>query len=128
MRPLDLSQLPPRASVSRVFPGASPPAAPAVPASAEIRVGENGRIHGVDGMLDQIAGALVKHARPVLVQDLLPAVQRDARMQDRVGAAIGQSMAAELRPWLVVGVGALAIVAAVQIAQWQRGRARATRR
>lgn len=92
------------------------------PPSAEIRVGENGRIHGVDGMLDQIAGALVKHARPMLLEDVLPVVRSDVQMQQRIGAAIGKTMADELRPWIVIGTVASIALTAVGVAQWWKTR------
>jgi hypothetical protein len=94
----------------------------ALPESARIRVGENGRIHGVDGMLDQIAGALVKHVRPVLASDVIPVLQHDHAMQTRVGAAIGASVAEQLKPWFILGAGALAVVAVVQVVRWHRTR------
>ena len=107
--------LPPEPANLAAIPSAPPP-------SAEIRVGENGRIHGVDGMLDQIAGALVKHARPVLLEDVLPVVRSDVQMQQRIGAAIGKSMADELRPWIVIGTVASIALTAVGVAQWWRTR------
>jgi hypothetical protein len=94
-----------------------PSPAPRLPPSAEIRVGENGRIHGVDGMLDQIAGALVKQARPLLVNDVIPVLRHDANMQTRIGSAIGQAVAAEYKPWIVLGAGALAVLAIVAVAR-----------
>jgi len=122
MRQVDYSRLRPPAP----YPAVSAPlaAAAASPVGsrpderADIRVGPNGRVEGVDGMLDQIAGALVKHARPVLLEDVLPAVRSDVQMQQRVGAAIGKTISDELRPWIVLGtLGSLAL-AAVGVAQW----------
>ena len=92
---------------------------PTIP-SSDIRVGENGYIHGVDGMLDQIASALTRHAGPMLRRDVLPALQADTSMQTRVGQAAGAAMAQRLLPWIVAGVGALGIVAAVEILRYRR--------
>ena len=99
---------------------------PAVPRSAEIRVGDDGRVHGVDGMLDQIAGALMKHAGPMITRDVLPAVRQDPALQTRVGQAVGQAVGQEVRPYLLVGAGALAIIAALQLARWYGQRAAST--
>ena len=87
-------------------------------------MGENGYIHGVDGMLDQIAGALARHAGPMLVRDVLPAVREDARLQARVGAAVGQAVTKEIRPYLLIGAGALGILAALEIGRWYAARTR----
>ena len=88
------------------------------PPSAEIRVGDDGRIHGVDGMLDQIAGALMRHAGPMIARDVMPAVREDPALQTRVGQAVGQAVGQEIRPYLLVGAGALALIAAVQFTRW----------
>ena len=80
----------------------------------DIRVGKDGRIHGVDGMLDQIAQALTRHAGPMLARDVLPIVQRDAALQTRVGQAAGVAMAATLKPWVIAGASALAVLAVIE--------------
>ena len=95
-----------------------------MPESAQIRVGENGYIHGVDGMLDQIGGALMKHAGPMIVRDVLPAVQQDKQLQVTIGAAMGQSIAEQLQPWIIVGVGAISLIAIVQFAKWHGSKRR----
>lgn len=84
----------------------------------EIRVGDDGRIHGVDGMLDQIAGALMRHAGPMITRDVLPAVREDPALQTRVGQAVGQAVGQEIRPYFLVGAGALALIAAIQLGLW----------
>lgn len=96
-------------------PSPSAPPSPSVPPTTQpdISIGPNGRINGVDGMLDQIAQALTRHAGPMLVRDVLPAVQRNRAMQDRVGHAAGAAMASSLKPWVVGGVvvlGALTVI------------------
>lgn len=98
------------------------------PPSAEIRVGDNGYIHGVDGMLDQIASALTRHAGPMLVRDVLPVVRQDHELQARVGGIVGDRIAKELQPYLLIGAGALAIIAAIQLARWHRQRREAATR
>ena len=102
--------------ISQAFAGLpprySPP--PYSGSSENIRVGPGGRIQGVDGMLDQIAQALTRHAGPMLARDVLPIVQRDEALQTRVGQAAGVAMADNLRPWIIAGVGALGILAVIE--------------
>lgn len=74
--------------------------APSVPESARIYVGERGYIHGIDGMLSQVAGALVGQA--------MPHVSADHEMQARVGRAIGQEIAKPL--WTIAAVGGAAVL------------------
>lgn len=89
-------------------------APPAPPRAEDIRVGKDGRIHGVDGMLDQIAQALTRHAGPMLARDVLPIVQRDEALQARVGQAAGVAMADTLKPWVIAGAAALGVLAAIE--------------
>lgn len=95
------------------------PITPRAPNAPDIRVGPNGHIQGVDGMLDQIASALTRHAGPMLVRDVLPAVQSDVAMQERMGAAAGQAMADKILPWVTLGAGALGVLALVQLLKWR---------
>lgn len=117
-----------------------PPASPATPSRPdEIRIGADGRIQGVDGMLDQIAQALAKHAGPMLARDVLPILQRDgalqmrvgqsagtaladrlrtdAELQTRVGQAAGAAVSASIKPWVIAGASALAVIAGIQAYQ-----------
>ena len=96
------------------------PIAPKNPQAAEIRVGPNGHIEGVDGMLDQICSALTRHAGPMLVRDVLPAVRQDTALQKNIGAAVGQTVASELSPWIAIGAGALGVLAIVQVLRWRQ--------
>ena len=104
----------------------APPAA--LPATEDIRVGKDGRIHGVDGMLDQIAQALTRHAGPMLARDVLPIMQRDEALQARVGQAAGVAMADTLKPWVIAGASALAVLAVIEGYRFYTQRNRATRR
>lgn len=61
--------------------------------SAQISVGQNGYVHGIDGMLHQIAGAFVKEAMPVL--------QKDKAMQVTIGQAAGAQIAQPVW-WLAI--------------------------
>lgn len=70
----------------------------AIPDSAQVRIGEQGYIHGIDGMLQQVARAFMGEA--------MPHVTADREMQARVGRAIGQEVAKPL--WVLAGVAAAA--------------------
>ena len=111
----------PLSSQPRTPSTATPPPRPgSPPPSSEIRVGENGYIHGVDGMLDQIASALTRHAGPMLRREVLPVLQRDETLQTRVGEAAGAAMAQKLLPWIIVGVGALGVLATIEVLRYRK--------
>ena len=69
-----------------------------IPDSARVRIGEQGYIHGIDGMLQQVASAFVG--------EVMPHVSSDRQMQAAVGRAIGQEIARPL--WVLAGVAAAA--------------------
>lgn len=74
------------------------PAQPATPAPAPtppIQVAENGYVYGIDGMLDQICGALARQGK----HEWLPVLQRDKDLQATVGASIGRELAKPL--WVI---------------------------
>lgn len=88
----------------------SAPAQPGPP----VDVAPDGRITGVDGMLDQIAAAIGRQVTPMLTRDVLPLLQRDTALQRTVGQSLGQGLGHELRgpAWLLAGsVGVLAVAA-----------------
>ena len=88
----------------------------------EIKVASDGRIEGVDGMLDQVASALMKHAGPMIRSDVLPVVQRDEVMQARVGQAMGNAVADRMMPWVILGTTALGVMALVGVMRWEKQR------
>lgn len=103
------------ASTGAVTAPSTPPAPPPPePPEGDIHIDKDGRIQGADGMLDQIAQALTRHAGPMLARDVLPVVQRDTALQMRVGRAAGDAAAAKLRPWVIAGASALAVLAAIE--------------
>ena len=110
------------------LPVTGAPLAPLAAPADDIRVGKDGRIHGVDGMLDQIAQALTRHAGPMLARDVLPIVQRDAALQTRVGQAAGVAMASTLKPWVIAGASALAVLAVIEGYRFYTQRKSAARR
>lgn len=83
---------------------------PQTASAPEVSVGPDGRVSGIDGMLDQVAQSLVRQA--------YPAFREDHATQRRVGAAAGRAAADSLRPWIVLGSVALAAIAVHQI--WGR--------
>jgi len=87
-------------------------ATPATTAAAPpVAVAPDGRITGIDGMLDQVAAALVGQART----QLLPTFQQDTALQHRIGEAIGRGFARQAAPALWLAAGALAVVAVVAV-------------
>jgi len=60
-----------------------------------------GRLVGVDGVLNQVAGAVAAQAARVL----LPPLQADRELQRTIGAAAGRAIYREARPvvWTVAG-------------------------
>lgn len=88
--------------------------AKAAPTSA-IGVAADGRITGIDGMLDQVAGALVRQATPVVKTQILPALQQDKALQGTVGTAAGVAMADQLRPWVILGAVSLVAIAGTML-------------
>lgn len=103
-----------------------PKAAPAVSAPApRIGVAPDGRVTGIDGMLDQVAAALMRQAQPIIESRILPALQRDKELQKTVGESIGEGTAKQLRPWVILGtlsLAALAVTAVVAVARPRRDR------
>lgn len=89
-------------------------------ASPAIETLPNGAITGVDGMLDQIAGALARQAAPVVRQEIMPLILDDADMQQRVGEAAGRALADEWRPmaWVVAGSFAVLAISAGTAVAW----------
>jgi hypothetical protein len=67
-------------------------------------------------IVNDLVSSLVPSLRPMLVNDLLPAIQRDAALQERIGAAIGRELAAQYRTQVNVGVAALVTIAVALVA------------
>lgn len=108
---------------------AQPTSQPATqPSSAPpITVGSNGRIAGIDGMLDQVAEAMARQAGPMIRRDLLPVLQQDRGLQRTIGAAAGREIAKPL--WLLgIATAALAVVSVYRAAMPQRYRSNPRRR
>lgn len=88
------------APITTSSPTMAPAPAP-TSAPAPVTVGADGRISGIDGMLDQISGALLRQAKT----EILPTLQNDRELQTTVGRAIGKSLANPL--WVMAGVAAV---------------------
>lgn len=82
-----------------------------VPTTADVGLDADGRIRGIDGMLDQVAGAAMRQARV----ELWPAWQADTAMQRTVGEAVGRGAASALAPWVALGATSLAVGAAALV-------------
>jgi|SRR5579859_2564980 len=78
------------------------------------QVSENGYVYGIDGMLDQICGALARQGK----QEWLPALQADTNLQQNIGAGIGSELAKPL--WVI----AIVIAGYAGWKMWTRGRSR----
>lgn len=85
-----------------------------------VTVDSTGKIHGVDVMLDQIAGALARQARPLLQNDIIPALQRDRETQREIGAAAGRAAAKAVEGPVWLAAAALAIIAVVAVVKVSR--------
>ncbi len=81
--------------------------------AADIQLGSDGRLSGIDGVLDQILSSIVRNARPLITDDILPVLQRDKELQREIGAAAGNAAAARIAPalWLIGGALALGAIA-----------------
>lgn len=100
-----------------IFPAAQPttpvPAATPVLSGPPVapRFTADGRIAGIDGVLDQIAGAVTRQVVPVLQNTVLPILQRDKDLQRTIGEGIGRGAVQALRPILWVMAGSLVVIA-----------------
>ncbi len=80
-----------------------------------------GRIPGIDGMLDQVAGAVVRQAVPALRDQILPVLQNDRALQRTVGRAAGEALAQKLWPFAFVTTAAAVIASACYVVRTVRG-------
>lgn len=99
---------------SGLVTGAAPQQAGGAPAPSA----SDGRIPGIDGMLDQVAAAVARQAAPVIRTELLPVVLADRELQRTVGSAAGKAFAQAVWPWLALGSVSLASLAAMYA--WHR--------
>lgn len=97
---------------------------------SDVRIGPDGRITGINGILDQIAEAAARQVGPLIQQvvppilrnDVLPILQRDKEMQREIGMAVGTAAARELKPWIILIGVSLGVMAGVQVAKYTRSR------
>jgi hypothetical protein len=73
------------------------------PRPSEVQVGPDGRIAGIDGMLDQVTGSATRAVR----NELWPTIA-ESGVAERMAAAHGAALGCELRPWVAVGSVGLA--------------------
>lgn len=100
----------------------APPAVPAAPPPvAQPATNADGSIPGIDGVLSQVASALVRQAAPII----MPALQNDRAMQATVGNAAGTAIARAWTPWVILGAVSLGVLAVagvvVAVRAWGRG-------
>jgi hypothetical protein len=90
-------------------------AAPPAPAPQTVTATPAPQGDGRDmaGTINTMAAAFVAHAAPVVTQQILPVLQRDAALHKAVGSAVGTSVARELKPYVVVATVAVAGAAGV---------------
>ena len=91
----------------------------------------NGRVAGIDGVLDQIAAAVMRQAQPLVKDTVLPAIKNDPELQKNLGQGIGRGLGQQISApiWIVAGaLGILAVVAVVHAARAPRGRQRPSSR
>ena len=88
-----------------------PPPSPRPVDLLSLGMGPDGRIAGLNGIMDQIAAAVVRQLR---VQ-LLPSIVNDKELQRTVGEAAGIALADRLWPFAAVAAAALAAIAVAQV-------------
>jgi hypothetical protein len=74
------------------------------------QIGPDGRIAGIDGVLDQITEAIGRQIVPILQQSVLPVLQRDKELQREVGAAAGAAAARTLLWPAYIAAGSLVVL------------------
>jgi len=101
-------------------------AAPAAPQPGDIDA--NGRLVGVDGILDQVGDALRRQVEPMVRDTILPYVSRDQNLQLTIGHAAGDALARRLQPWVILAAGSLAVLAVASVVRARRSRSSRERR
>ena len=101
-------------------PDAAVATAPELPATTTPTATADGRVLGVDGLLDQISGSVARQFRT----ELWPEIRNDRELQRTVGYAVGHGAGNALRPAATgaaaaLGVGAIALVVHT-VRQWDR--------
>jgi hypothetical protein len=92
----------------------------AVP-NSQLRFGPDGRIQGLDGVLNQIFESLGKQVTPLVVDKVVPILQRDRELQKTVGAAAGRAAAQELKPYLfLMGAGLTGIALVMAYSSYKK--------
>lgn len=74
---------------------------------SNIALRDNGSISGIDGMLNQVAGAVTRQVR----EQILPVVQNDRDMQRNLARGLGEGIGDKLSPAAMVAATALLVLA-----------------
>lgn len=100
-----------QAAPATTAPAATTPTTPAAPASPAVQFTSDGRIAGIDGVLNQIAEAVSRQVVPIVRDTALPILQRDKELQRTIGDAAGRGAVKQLRPFLWIIAGSIALIA-----------------
>lgn len=73
---------------------------------SNIALRSNGSISGIDGMLDQVAGAVTKQVRA----QILPVVQQDRELQRNLARGLGEGLGDKLSPAAMVAAAGLLLI------------------
>lgn len=73
---------------------------------SSIALRSNGSISGIDGMLDQVAGAVAKQVRT----HILPVVQQDRELQRNLARGLGEGLGDKLSPAATVAAVGLLLL------------------
>ena len=101
---------------------ASPAPAPAPPTPMAVSLNPDGTIAGIEPILQQISTAVAGAAGQLFETRVWPIIQRDTALQREVGAAAGRAAAAQLRPWIIVGVAGITVIAGIKVWRLATGR------
>lgn len=102
-------------SAGQLAPSTALPAPAAPVVAPDIGIGPDGKMTGIEPILDQITKSVVDNAGPMIRNQLLPVLQADKAMQREVGRAIGHAIAKHLQLPAWIAAGALATIAAVMV-------------
>lgn len=76
---------------------------------SQMAMQSDGRIMGIDGMLDQVTDAMTRQVKT----HILPVVQSDERLQRNLARGLGEGLGDKVKtPLMVVGIAALVFAGA----------------
>lgn len=90
------------------------------PPTPPIEFTPEGHLQGIEGVLDQVMGAVTRAVAPMVQEQIYPMIQRDKELQREIGAAAGYAIARKLRAPVWIAAGALAVIAGVMVYNAQK--------